>query len=48
MNPLVIVMGVMLLVVIMASLFSKFFSGESTLVANVNLAGGTPEILGTH
>ncbi len=37
-------MGVMLLVVIMASLFSKFFSGESTLVANVNLAGGNPEI----
>ena len=45
MNNLVIVLGVILLVVIMLSLFSKFFSGESTLVTNVNLNGGNPVIL---
>jgi hypothetical protein len=44
MNTLVIVLGVMLVVIIMASLFSKFLSGETTLVTNVNLSGGNPNI----
>lgn len=44
MNTLVIVLGVMLVVVIMASLFSKFFSGESTLVTNANLLTGIEDI----
>lgn len=44
MNSLVIVLGVMLLVIIIMTLFSKFFSGESTLVTNANLLEGIPSI----
>lgn len=44
MNSLVIVLGVMLVVIIMMGLFSKFFSGESTLISNANLSGGIPAI----
>lgn len=45
MNTLVIVLGVMLVVIIiMTSLFSKFFSGETTLVTNANLLKGNLDI----
>ena len=43
MNPLVIVLGVILVVVILMSVFSQFFSGESTLTQKVNLAEGVPQ-----
>lgn len=44
MNPLVIVLGVILVVIILMSLFSSFFSGSSTLVANKNLMDGLEAI----
>ena len=44
MNPLVIVLGVILVVIILMSLFSSFFSGSSTLVDNKNLMDGLEAI----
>jgi hypothetical protein len=44
MNPLVIVLGVILVVIILISVFSKFFSGESALGKNANLQNGIPAI----
>ena len=44
MNPLVIVLGVILVVIILMSTFSKFFSGESSLASKANLVNGIPDI----
>ena len=44
MNTLVIILGVILVVIVLISLLSKFFSGESTLTANTNLAMGVPDV----
>ena len=44
MNPLVIVLGVILVVIILMSTFSKFFSGESSLATKANLVNGIPDI----
>jgi len=44
MNPLVIVLGVILVVIILISTFSKFFSGEASLATKANLLNGIPEI----
>jgi hypothetical protein len=44
MNPLVIVLGVILVVIILMSTFSKFFSGESALASKANLVNGIPDI----
>jgi len=44
MNTLVIVLGVMLVVIIMMSLFSRLFSSETTLAENLHLAGAIPDL----
>ena len=44
MNPLVIVLGVILVVIISMSMFSRFFSGESALTSKANIANGIPDI----
>ena len=44
MNPLVIVLGVILVIIIAMTLFSSFFSGSSTLVDNKNLMDGLEAI----
>ena len=44
MNSLAIVLGVILIVIIMMSLFSKFFSGETTLVTKAHLLKGVEDI----
>ena len=44
MNPLVIVLGVILVVIISMSIFSRFFSGESALTSKANIASGIPDI----
>ena len=44
MNPLVIVLGVILVVIILMSMFSRFFSGESTLTSKANLQNGIPVV----
>ena len=44
MNPLVIVLGVMLVVIISMSMFSRFFSGESALTSKANIKDGIPDI----
>lgn len=44
MNSLVIVLGVILVVIILMSTFSKFFSGEAALATKANLLNGIPEI----
>ena len=44
MNPLVIVLGVILVVIILMSTFSKFFSGEAALATKANLLNGIPDI----
>ena len=44
MNPLVIVLGVMLVVIILMGIFSRFFSGESALTSKANLINGIPDI----
>ena len=44
MNPLVIVLGVILVVIILMSMFSKFFSGEAALATKANLLNGIPDI----
>lgn len=44
MNPLVIVLGVMLVVIILMGIFSRFFSGESALTSKANLSNGIPDI----
>jgi hypothetical protein len=42
MNPLVVVLGVLLVVIILMSLYSSFFSGTTTMVDKVNLLTGAP------
>jgi hypothetical protein len=42
MNPLVVVLGVLLVVIILMTLYSSFFSGSTTMVDKVNLLTGTP------
>ena len=44
MNSLAIVLGVILIVIIVMSLFSKFFSGETTLVTKAHLLKGVDDI----
>ena len=44
MNTLVIVLGVMLVVIILMSMFSRFFSGESNLTSKANLLNGLPDV----
>lgn len=42
MNPLVVVLGVLLVVIILMSLFSSFFSGSTTMIDKVNLLTAAP------
>lgn len=42
MNPLVVVLGVLLVVIILMTLYSSFFSGTTTMVDKVNLMTGSP------
>ncbi len=42
MNPLVVVLGVLLVVIILMSLYSSFFSGSTTMVDKVNLLTSAP------
>ena len=42
MNPLVVVLGVILVVIILMSLLKSFFSGTTTMVDKVNLLTGPP------
>ena len=44
MNPLVIVLGVILVVIISMSIFSRFFSGESALTSKANIKDSIPDI----
>ena len=44
MNPLVIVLGVMLVVIILMGIFSRFFSGESALTSKANIKDSIPDI----
>ena len=47
MNPLVVVLGVLLVVIILMSLYSSFFSGTTTMIDKVNLMAGLEDTVAT-